>query len=130
MRRAARAPSNVYAYSRSGAFWVRAASSPAVVYVWRTRATVASPTSSAPAIAASVQPGPPSPWSAFKRMRAWVGVRAAAIPLPISVRRRARSPSLSSTTSFFAIVASSAHRPPARRWRPGYNDVARYSTGA
>src|SRR5215218_3169496 len=38
----------------------------------RTRATVAGLTSSAAPMAASVQPGPASPWLAFNRIRAWV----------------------------------------------------------
>src|SRR5512133_785690 len=46
----------------------------------RTRATVAGLTSTATAIAASVQPGPASPWLALSRMRAWVSALAGAIP--------------------------------------------------
>ena len=104
IRRASCSPPSVRVYSRSDVLRVRAASSPAVAYAWRTRATVDSPTSSAPAIAASVQAGPASPRLAFSRMRACVSVRAGALPLPISVCSRARSPSLNSTTYCFAIV--------------------------
>src|SRR5829696_4513470 len=57
----------------------------------RTRATVAGLTSSAAPMAASVQPGPASPWLAFNRMRAWVRALAGATPRPIMVCSRARS---------------------------------------
>src|SRR5215207_3658749 len=57
----------------------------------RTRATVAGLTSSAAPMAASVQPGPASPWLAFNRMRAWVSALAGATPRPIMVCSRARS---------------------------------------
>src|SRR5436190_23751800 len=59
----------------------------------RTRATVAGLTSTATAIAASVQPGPASPWVALSRMRAWVNALAGATPRPIMVCSRARSAS-------------------------------------
>src|SRR6266511_1822655 len=59
----------------------------------RTRATVAGLTSSAAPMAASVQPGPASPWLAFNRMRAWVSALAGATPRPIMVCSRARSSS-------------------------------------
>src|SRR5215204_1765841 len=59
----------------------------------RTRATVAGLTSTATAIAASVQPGPASPWLALSRMRAWVNALAGATPRPIMVCSRARSSS-------------------------------------
>src|SRR5215218_1661288 len=59
----------------------------------RTRATVAGLTSSATPMAASVQPGPASPWLAFNRMRAWVRALAGATPRPIMVCSRARSSS-------------------------------------
>src|SRR5215204_6054303 len=58
-----------------------------------TRATVAGLTSTATAIAASVQPGPASPWLALSRMRAWVNALAGATPRPIMVCSRARSSS-------------------------------------
>src|SRR5215211_3030664 len=57
----------------------------------RTRATVAGLTSSAAPMAASVQPGPASPWLAFNRIRAWVRALAGATPRPIMVCSRARS---------------------------------------
>src|SRR6266545_7179345 len=63
----------------------------------RTRATVAGLTSSAAPMAASVQPGPASPWLAFNRMRAWVSALAGATPRPIMVCSRARSSSDSTT---------------------------------
>src|SRR6266540_5790884 len=59
----------------------------------RTRATVAGLTSSAAPMAASVQPGPASPWLAFNRTRAWVSALAGATPCPIMVCSRARSSS-------------------------------------
>src|SRR6266542_1742734 len=57
------------------------------------RTTVAGLTSTATAIAASVQPGPASPGLAFNRMRAWVSTLAGATPRPIVVCSRARSSS-------------------------------------
>jgi hypothetical protein len=48
------------------------------------RVTVRSLISSAWVIAALVQAGPPSASSALRRMRAWVSVRAAAVPQAIS----------------------------------------------
>jgi hypothetical protein len=54
----------------------------------RTRATVAGLTSSAAPMAASVQPGPASPWLAFNRIRAWVSALAGAMPQPIMVCSR------------------------------------------
>jgi hypothetical protein len=42
-------------------------------------------------------------------MRAWVSVRAGAVPPPTRVRSRARSASLNTTTYFFAIVALPRH---------------------
>ena len=48
-----------------------------------TRATVAGWTSRARQWPHRVQPGPPSLWSALSRMRAWVSMRAGAVPCPI-----------------------------------------------
>src|SRR6266508_5471049 len=54
-------PSSLRRYSRAGGLRSTAASRPAATYRMRTRATVAGLTSTATAIAASVQPGPASP---------------------------------------------------------------------
>src|SRR5215210_8986312 len=72
----------------------------------RTRATVAGLTSSAAPMAASVQPGPASPWLAFNRMRAWVRALAGATPRPIMVCSRARSSSDRTTTCRLRTSAS------------------------
>src|SRR5512132_2922520 len=90
-KRASCSPSSLRRYSRAGGLRCTAASSPAVTYCWRTRATVAGWTSNASAITRSVQPGPASPWLALSRMRAWVSARAGAAPWPISVWSCARS---------------------------------------
>src|SRR5829696_9432284 len=76
-------PSSRRRYWRAGGLRYTAASSPAATYFIRTRATVAGLTSSAAPMAASVQPGPASPWLAFNRMRAWVSALAGATPRPI-----------------------------------------------
>src|ERR687887_2071209 len=72
----------------------------------RTRATVAGLTSSAAPMAASVQPGPASPWLAFSRIRAWVSALAGATPRPIMVCSRARSCSDRTTTCRLRTWAS------------------------
>src|SRR5215208_1409945 len=72
----------------------------------RTRATVAGLTSSAAPMAASVQPGPASPWLALSRMRAWVSALAGATPRPIMVCSRARSASDRTTTCRLRTSAS------------------------
>src|SRR6266498_2520284 len=72
----------------------------------RTRATVAGLTSTATAIAASVQPGPASPWLALSRMRAWVSALAGATPCPIRVWSRARSSSERTTMCRLRTSAS------------------------
>src|SRR6266545_7863678 len=92
-RRASCCPSSRRWYWRAGGLRCSATSRPAVTYCWRMRATVAGLTSNATAIAASVQPGPASPWLAFNRMRAWVSELAGATPRPIMVCSRARSSS-------------------------------------
>src|SRR3954451_7955616 len=94
---ASSAPSALRGYTRSGGVRSSAARSPWVTYSRRTRETVAGCTSSAPAMAASVQPGPPSPWFALSRIRARVSCRAGAVPRPITVRNCARSASVSLT---------------------------------
>jgi hypothetical protein len=63
----------------------------------RTRQTVDSPTSSASAISASDQPGPPSASSALSRMRAWVSFLAAALPDEIIASSSDRSSGVSVT---------------------------------
>src|SRR5439155_18529617 len=65
-------------------------------------------TSSAVAIARSVQPGPASPWLALSRMRAWVRVRAGALPWLIRVWSRARSSSDRTTTYCLRTLGSSS----------------------
>src|SRR6266540_414894 len=70
-RYASCSPSSLRRYWRAGGLRYTAASSPAATYRMRTRATVAGLTSNAAPIAASLQPGPASPWLAFSRMRAW-----------------------------------------------------------
>src|SRR5712691_10448833 len=92
-RRASCSPSRRRGYSRLGALRYTAASRPSAAYRIRTRATVAGLTSSAAPMAASVQPGPASPWLALSRMRAWVSARAGATPCPIRVWSLARSSS-------------------------------------
>src|SRR5215203_1978593 len=72
----------------------------------RTRATVAGLTSRAAPMAASVQPGPASPWLALSRMRAWVSALAGATPRPIMVCSRARSCSDRTTTCRLRTSAS------------------------
>ena len=84
----------------------RAASRPCSTNRWRTRATVSGLTSTASAIASSVQPGPPSPSSAFNRMRAWVNFFAAAVPAAIRAARRSRSSAVSDTRYFFMVGSS------------------------
>src|ERR1043166_2468319 len=76
------------------------------------RATVAGLTSNAPAVAASVQPGPASPWLALSRMRAWVRALAGATPRPIMVCSRARSSSDRTTTCRLRTSASCSVGPP------------------
>ncbi len=61
-------------------------------------------TSSAPAMAASDHPGPPSPWSALSRMRARVSVRAGAVPLPTRPRSSARCASERTTRYGYAMA--------------------------
>src|SRR5215216_4637531 len=78
----------------------------------RTRATVAGLTSSAAAMAASVQPGPASPWLALSRMRAWVRALAGATPRPIMLWSRARSSSVRTTTCRLRTSASCSVGPP------------------
>src|SRR5215472_1801447 len=106
-RRASCSPSSLRRYSRSGALRSTAAASPPAAYCWRTRATVVWWTSSAVAIARSVQPGPASPWLALSRMRAWVRARAGALPWPIRVWSRARSCSDKTTTCCLRMLSSS-----------------------
>jgi hypothetical protein len=53
----------------------------------RMRGTVAGCTLSAPGIVASDQPGPPSPCSALRKMRARGNMRAGAIPEPTNLRK-------------------------------------------
>src|SRR6266568_3765700 len=101
-------PSSLRRYSRSGGLRSTAASRPPAAYCWRTRATVVWWTSSAVAIARSVQPGPASPWLALSRMRAWVRARAGAIPCPIRVWSRARSGSGRTTTCCLRMLGSSS----------------------
>src|SRR5829696_1414835 len=72
----------------------------------RTRATLSGLTSSAAPIAASVQPGPASPWLAFNRIRAWVRALAGATPRPIMVCSRARSCSARTTMGRLRTSAS------------------------
>src|ERR671911_691244 len=78
----------------------------------RTRATVAGLTSNAAPMAASVQPGPASPWLAFNRIRAWVSALAGATPRPIMVCSRARSSSVRTTTCRLHTSASCSVGPP------------------
>ena len=73
-RWASAAPSRVRAYTRSGRFRARVASNPSSTNWRRIRATVVGWRSSAPAIAASAQAAPPSPWSALSRTRARVSM--------------------------------------------------------
>src|SRR5215207_5535688 len=72
----------------------------------RIRATVAGLTSNAAPMAASVQPGPASPWLAFNKIRAWVNALAGATPRPIMVCSRARSSSDRTTTCRLRTWAS------------------------
>src|ERR671911_2311061 len=99
-------PSSRRWYWRAGGLRYTAASSPAAAYFMRTRATVAGLTSSAAPMAASVQPGPASPWLAFNRIRAWVSALAEATPRPIMVCSRARSCSDRTTTCRLRTSAS------------------------
>src|SRR6266545_3883951 len=101
-------PSSLRRYARSGALRSTAAASPPAAYCWRTRATVVWWTSSATAIARSVQPGPASPWLALSRMRAWVSARAGAVPWPIRVWSRARSGSGRTTTCCLRMLGFSS----------------------
>src|SRR5215213_3441120 len=78
----------------------------------RTRATVPGLTSSAAPMAASVQPGPASPWLAFNKIRAWVRALAGATPRPIMVCSRARSSSVRTTTCRLRTSASCSVGPP------------------
>src|SRR5439155_789216 len=73
-------PSSLRRYVRRGARRLRAASRPSSTNWRRTRATVGWLTSSASAMASSVQPGPTGRLSAFSKMRAWVSLRAGAVP--------------------------------------------------
>src|SRR5581483_6069505 len=90
--RASAAPSNFR--SRLGRPWglrPSAGSKPRSTNHWRTRSTVRRPQSRAPAIWASSQAGPPGAWSAFRRMRARVRVRADRLPAEVKAVRRSRS---------------------------------------
>src|ERR1041384_1753096 len=78
----------------------------------RTRATEAGLTSRAAPMAASVQPGPASPWLALSRIRAWVRALAGATPRPIMVCSRARSSSDRTTTCRLRTLASCSVGPP------------------
>jgi hypothetical protein len=69
-------------------------------------------TSTATAIAASVQPGPAWPWLALSRMRAWASTLAGATPRPIMVCSRARSSSDRTTMRRLRTSASCARRYP------------------
>ena len=103
-------PSSLRRYSRAGGLRYTAASSPAATYFMRTRATVAGLTSSAAPMAASVQPGPASPWLALSRTRAWVSALAGATPRPIMVCSRARSSSDRTTMCRLRTSASLQRR--------------------
>src|SRR6266487_2419143 len=105
-RRASCSPSRARWYWRAGGLRCSAASRPAATHCMRIRVTVVGWTSTATAIAASVQPGPASPWLAFSRIRAWVSTRAGATPCPIRVWSRARSPSDKTTMCRLRTSAS------------------------
>src|SRR5215207_1377502 len=83
-----------------------------------TRATVVGLTSSAAPMAASVQPGPASPWLALSRIRAWVRALAGATPRPIMVCSRARSCSDRTTTYRLRTSASCGGIPGRTSMRP------------
>lgn len=57
--------------------------------------------SNAPAMAASLEAAPPSPWFAFSSSRAQVSMRAGPTPAPTRVRSRAHSSLLNSTAGSF-----------------------------
>lgn len=91
------APSSLRRYSRVGGRRFSAASTPCSTHCRRTRNTVGWLTSTASAMASSTQPGPPGAWSALSRIRAWVSLRAGAVPAAMSPLRYPRSASVNST---------------------------------
>src|SRR6266540_2214415 len=76
-------PSNLRNRGFSGRRGSRAAAKLSSTKRRRTRSMVGMLTSTASAIAASVQAGPFGLWSALRRMRAWASLRAAPFPAPI-----------------------------------------------
>jgi hypothetical protein len=78
--RASCSPVSFRSYRRVGGRRSSAAASPSSRYCRRTRNTVGWLTSTASAMAMSTHPGPPGAWSALSKMRAWVNLRADAVP--------------------------------------------------
>src|SRR5439155_6797425 len=96
-------PSSLRRYSRRGARRFSAASTPSSAHCLRRRETGRWLVSGASTISASDQAGPPDPWSAFSRTRAWASVRAGAVPAAIRRCSDSRSSGVSSTTYFLRI---------------------------
>src|SRR5882762_2540523 len=75
----------------------KAAAKPSSTNRWRTRATVRRLTPKVSAICWSVRRNPSTSWSAYRRIRAWFSLRAAALPDASILRTCARSSSVSVT---------------------------------
>ena len=98
IRRASARPSSLRCRrGRSCGLRLKAASTPSSTNRWRTRSTVVTPTSSASTMRWSIQAGPPAEASALNRIRAWVSLRAAALPDAIKAWSSWRSSSVSVT---------------------------------
>jgi hypothetical protein len=104
-------PSSLHTYWRVEDLSRKAASRPSSTKRWRTRATVASCTSSASRIAWSLQAGAAGPLSAFRRMRADSRVRAAALPRRSICKRWACSSGVNRTIYFFTAGYRQIERP-------------------
>src|SRR5918994_3656364 len=103
-RRASCSPSSLRWYSLFGGRLFSAASRPSQQYCLRTLERVGWLDSSASAILSSTHPSPFGPSSALSRMRAWVSLRAGAVPEAIRLFRSSRSVWLRITGYFFFIM--------------------------
>ena len=82
--RASCSPLSLRSYRRLGGRRFSAAATPCSTHCRRTRKTVGWLTSTASAMASSTHAGPPGAWSALSRIRAWVSLRAGAVPAAMS----------------------------------------------
>ncbi len=84
INRASWSPVSFRSYCRLGGRRFSAASTPCSRYWRRTRNTVGWLTSTASAMAVSTHPGPSADRSALSKIRAWVSLRAGAVPAAMS----------------------------------------------